>query len=247
MFEFYACGVFHRHISLFFLPSFPFLSYSGFSFFTFSSTCFCSKLVYNFSSAWLLLSLAKAGRPSTLLASLHTLTVRGPRSGHSSAPYFLKKRNKGVGAAVVSLLFEWVATWQFWLPLPTADCSWCGRVDVSQIWWLRMKLGLMAIALLPCTPGSVMLLPWQLQSAVQAQALHSCCYLSYLSAAHFSSLLACCKPRAFPPGFSPVSALQRDVAPVCGGPVRTAMPWWQRAFGCVSSWAGGFVHASVMA
>lgn len=91
-FEFYACGDFLRHISLFFLPSFPFLSYSGFSFFTFLSTCFCSKLIYNFSSVWLLLSLTGPGWPSTLLASLHTPRVHGLRSGRSCAPYFLKKK-----------------------------------------------------------------------------------------------------------------------------------------------------------
>lgn len=83
----------------------------------------------------------------------------------------------------------------------------------------------MVMVLLLCIPGSVMLLTWRLQPALQAQALHPCCYLSYLSAANFSNLLTCCKLRAFPPGLNPVSTLQRDVASVCHGPVRSAVPW----------------------
>lgn len=52
----------------------------------------------------LLLSLAKTGWLSTLLASPQPESS-WPRSGHSCARYFLKKkRNKGVGAALVSLL-----------------------------------------------------------------------------------------------------------------------------------------------
>lgn len=81
------------------------------------------------------------------------------------------------------------------------------------------------MVLLPCIPGSVMLLPWRLQSALQAQALHPCCILSYLFAANFSNLLACCKLRAFPPGLNPVSTLQRDVASVSHGPAMAAVPW----------------------
>lgn len=82
----------------------------------------------------------------------------------------------------------------------------------------------MVMVLLFCILGLVMLLPWWLQSALQAQALHPCCYLSYLCAANFSNLVACCKLRAFLLGLNPLSTLQRDVASVCHGWARAAVP-----------------------
>lgn len=75
----------------FFLLYFLFLLYSGFSFFTFLSTHFSSRLVYNFCFAWLLLSLTRTGWPGTLLTSQNTPRV-GDLRMMAAVPLILGKK-----------------------------------------------------------------------------------------------------------------------------------------------------------
>lgn len=123
--------VFFMSLFPFFLPSFPFLFYSGFSFFTFLFTYFSSRLVYNFCFVWLLLSLTRLAKHPVNL-SAHP---KGwwPENHGSCALNSWKKGIRRVGAALISLLSKWFSAWMFWFPLPALDCSCCGWVAISQI------------------------------------------------------------------------------------------------------------------